>query len=125
MNYPIFRDFSENRRMRKQCVPGVLFLRPSSRTPGYEVMETLVLLCLFGATVSIFDEDDYEATSSHNTYREYLINTRARAFRIWCMYMQIIAVGVTNRCVQQKTKESAILIFRGQPTRVRVFSCYL
>ena len=22
--------------MRKQCVPGVLFLRPSPRTPGYE-----------------------------------------------------------------------------------------
>ena len=27
--------------MRKQCVPGVLFLRPSPRTPGYEASEQL------------------------------------------------------------------------------------
>ena len=36
--YPIFRDSSEIKRMRKQCVPGVLFLRPSPRMPGYEAI---------------------------------------------------------------------------------------
>ena len=31
LKYPIFRDISEIKRMRKQCVPGVLSLLPSER----------------------------------------------------------------------------------------------
>ena len=31
LKYPIFRDVSEIKRMRKQCVPGVLSLLPSER----------------------------------------------------------------------------------------------
>ena len=31
LKYPIFRDISEIKRMRKQCVPGVLSPLPSER----------------------------------------------------------------------------------------------
>ena len=33
-----FRDFSENQRMCKQCVPGVFFPLPLPRTPGNEAI---------------------------------------------------------------------------------------
>ena len=39
----------------------------------------------------------------------------ARAFRIWRMHMQIIAVGVTNRRDQQKARFIAFVVPCGQP----------
>ena len=39
----------------------------------------------------------------------------ARAFRIWRMHMQIIAVGVTNRRDQQKARFIAFVVPFGQP----------
>ena len=39
----------------------------------------------------------------------------ARALRVWCMHMQIIAVDVTNRRDQQKARFIAFVVPFGQP----------
>ena len=59
----------------------------------------------------------------HHSINSQRARALARAFRIWRMHMQIIAVGVTNRRDQTR---SAIYSFRGpfwtDLTHVRAFS---
>ena len=88
---------------------------------GFAVVYILILqrhcvyfiYCLFVTLLISSCQDSYD--------NRILINSqRARAFRIWHMHMQIIAVGVTNRRDQQKVR------FRGPfwtaLTHVRAFS---
>ena len=54
----------------------------------------------------------------HSYYLRILINSQracARAFRIWRVHIQIIAVGVTNRRDQQKMRFIAFADPFGQP----------
>ena len=94
--YPIFRDFSEIRRMRKQCAPGVLFLRPSPRTPGYEAstsrwsvqcrvhMEIVLIACRVGKIFSPECSPQSSYRFRSYPYIALIMTMRTRAAQWWC-----------------------------------------
>ena len=67
----------------------------------------LVIICLF---VTLLNNSCHHSRILIKSQRAL-----ARALRVWCMHMQIIAVGVTNRRDQQKARFIAFVVPFGQP----------